>query len=289
MEWEIEVRFRPGAYDAHGHGVLAEVRDLGIAGVEAVESSRLFYLDTDAPAEAVERVAAELLTDPVVEQYALADGAPRPVRAGPHDPRPAVTVRRKPGVMDPVAGSTLQAAADMGVAVRRCATARRYYFTGEATRRDLETIARAVLANPVIEDVEIDGAAGSVFRDAPPYAFNLIHVPLTGADDAGLLDISKRGGLFLNLREMQAIRDHFQRLGRDPTDVELETLAQTWSEHCVHKTLKGKITFQGETIDNLLASTIARATEELARPWCVSVFQDNAGVIEFDGDQCVCF
>jgi len=290
MEWEIEVRFRPGAYDAHGHGVLAEVRDLGIAGVEAVESSRLFYLDTDAPREAVERLAADLLTDPIVEQYTLAGGDSRPDKpAGPHAPRPAVTVRRKPGVMDPVAGSTLQAAADMGVPVRRCATARRYTFTGEASRRDLETIARAVLANAVIEDVEIDGGAGSVFRDAPPYTYNLIHVPVTRADDAALADISRRGGLFLNLREMQAIRDHFQGLGRDPTDVELETLAQTWSEHCVHKTLKGKITFAGETIDNLLASTIARATKELDLPWCVSVFEDNAGVIEFDGDQCVCF
>jgi len=284
MEWHIEVRFRPEAYDAHGEAVLNEVRDLGLTAIDGVESSRRFVLDTDAPADAVARLAAELLTDPVVERYVLADGG----QATP-DPRPAVTVRRKAGVMDPVALSIVQAAADMDVPIRRCATERRYYFAGQPSPDDLRTVARAVLANPVIEDVAFDGPEGSVFRDAPPFDFRLVHVPLADADDAELLAISKRGGLFLNLDEMQAIRTHFRALGRDPTDVELETLAQTWSEHCVHKTLKGKITFEGETIDNLLASTIARATKELDRPWCVSVFEDNAGVVEFDGDQCVCF
>ena len=290
MEWQIEVRFRPGAYDAHGQEVLEEVRGLGLARIEAVEASRLFTLASDAPAEHVQRLAADLLTDPVVEQYALRGGAAGSAQpAGPDDARPAVTVRRKPGVMDPVALSTLQAARDMGIAVQRCATARKYYFAGDPTRQDLETAARAILANPVIEDVALDAPEGSVFRDAPPFAFRLVRVPVTDTDDEGLLAISRQGGLFLNLAEMQAIRDHFSRLGRDPTDVELETLAQTWSEHCVHKTLKGRVTFEGETIDNLLASTIARVTRELDRPWCVSVFEDNAGVVEFDGDVCVCF
>ena len=284
MEWKIEVRHRPGAYDAHGHEVLGQVHDLGLASVKAVESARLFHLDTAAPRDQVERVARDLLTDPVVERYILSGGAP-----GEADARPSVVVRRKPGVMDPVAMSTLQAAADMGIAVRRCATARKYYFAGKPTRRHLETIARSVLANPVIEDVTFDGGDESVFRDAPPYAFRLIRVALRDAGDEELLDISKRGGLFLNLAEMKAIQEHYRGVGEDPTDVELETLAQTWSEHCVHKTLKGLITFGDETIDNLLASTIARATKELAKPWCVSVFVDNAGVVEFDGETCVCF
>ncbi|MBM4018587.1 MAG: phosphoribosylformylglycinamidine synthase subunit PurL [Planctomycetes bacterium] len=291
MNWEIEVRFRPGARDVHGEGCLHEVRDLGLRRVEAIESARLFHLDTPAPPADVERIARELLTDPVVEHYRIADGG-RP----PSDGRPVVVVRRKPGVMDPVAISTLQAVADMGLAARRCATARKYYFSGRPTRGDLETAARAVLANCCIEDIEFSDEVAGVFRDAPPYRFRLITVPVREAGDGDLLRISREGGLFLNVREMRAIQEHFRALGRDPTDVELETLAQTWSEHCVHKTLKGLIRFtdhgaggQAETIDNLLASTIARATRELARPWCVSVFVDNSGVIEFDAGQCVCF
>lgn len=284
MDWQIEVKHGPGAYDAHGQDVLRQIRDLGITGVEAVEASRLFYLDTAATKADVERIARDLVTDPVVERYVLSDGA-----AAPADGRPAVIVRRKPGVMDPVANSTLQATADMGIDVHRCGTARKYYFQGDVSRGDLERIARGILANAVIEDVAFEEAEGSVFRDAPPYQFSLIRVPLREAGDEQLLEISKRGGLFLNLREMKTIQEHYREAEADPTDVELETLAQTWSEHCVHKTLKGLITFGGETVDNLLASTIVRATKELARPWCVSVFEDNAGVIEFDGDWCVCF
>ena len=69
----------------------------------------------------------------------------------------------------------------------------------------------------------------------------------------------------------------------------LETLAQTWSEHCVHKTFKAKFNYDGTTIDNLLKSTIIKATHELNKPWCLSVFEDNAGVIEFDEQWALCF
>ncbi|MFC1864813.1 phosphoribosylformylglycinamidine synthase subunit PurL, partial [Chloroflexota bacterium] len=89
--------------------------------------------------------------------------------------------------------------------------------------------------------------------------------------------------------ELQAIIAYFQQQGRNPIDAELETLAQTWSEHCVHKTFKGKISFGGMTIDNLLKSTVMKATEELDKPWCLSVFEDNAGVIDFDGRWALCF
>jgi phosphoribosylformylglycinamidine synthase II len=289
MAWEIEVQLTEHARDVHGEEVLHQIRDLGIRSVTAVESVRLFYLNTSVSSADVQRIAAELLTDPVVERYRLSDG-----KRKRKDPRPAVVVRRKPGVMDPVATSTLQAIADMDIPARRCRTARKYYFSGKPKRAELETIARAVLANPCIEDIAFKDDVSGVFRDAPPYRFQTIAVPLAEADDARLQKISREGGLFLNVREMRAIQEHFKSLGRDPTDVELETLAQTWSEHCVHKTLRGIIRFRrpgkrGETIDNLLKNTVFRATKELARPWCVSVFQDNAGVIDFDDNWCVCF
>jgi phosphoribosylformylglycinamidine synthase len=284
MIWEIEVRCRPGTRDGHGEDVLRQVRDLGLRSVKAVESSRLFYLETGADEAAVERIARELLADPVVEQYQIADGRPRAA-----DPRPVIVVRRKPGVMDPVAISTVQAIADMGLAAQRCRTARKYCFSGRPTRADLERIAWAVLANDCVEDVVLEDRLEGVFRDAPPYRFQVITVPLGEADDGRLLEISRAGGLFLNLAEMKAIQEHFRSLRRDPTDAELETLAQTWSEHCVHKTLRGLIRFGDQTIDNLLGSTIFRATKDLARPWCVSVFADGSGVIEFDDAWCVCF
>lgn len=109
------------------------------------------------------------------------------------------------------------------------------------------------------------------------------------AVDAGLLALSKKRQLALSLEEMRAVREYFKKQGREPTEVELETVAQTWSEHCIHKTFKGAIRSDGTRIDNLLRATIARVTKELRCRWCFSVFEDNAGIVDFKGDTAVAF
>ena len=93
---------------------------------------------------------------------------------------------------------------------------------------------------------------------------------------------------------MKAIQSYFDRLGRNPTDVELETIAQPWSEHCKHKTFSGVIEYEekgrgSRVYDNLLKSTIMKATQELDKPWCWSTFKDNAGIIAFDDEWGVAF
>jgi len=123
---------------------------------------------------------------------------------------------------------------------------------------------------------------------------NVETIPLRDASDSDLERISREGLLSLNLAEMQTIQTYFRQKDRDPTDVELETLAQTWSEHCVHKTFRGLIEYVENDrapviIDGLLKNTIAKATRELNRDWCVSVFVDNAGIIEFDGTYNIVF
>lgn len=114
-------------------------------------------------------------------------------------------------------------------------------------------------------------------------------INILGTGGRRLLNLSKKRRLFLNLQEMKAIKEHFAKLGRAPTEVELETLAQTWSEHCAHKTFRGVILTEKGKIDNLLKSTVARVTKELALPWCFSVFEDNAGIVDFEGDIAVAF
>ena len=120
------------------------------------------------------------------------------------------------------------------------------------------------------------------------YKFKLEKIDIAGMDDKALMELSK-GRFWLNIQEMRIIQDYFKKLGRQPTDVELETLAQTWSEHCIHKTFKAKITLGKKAIDNLMKSTVMKVTQELNKPWCLSVFKDNAGVIDFDGRYAVCF
>ncbi len=117
----------------------------------------------------------------------------------------------------------------------------------------------------------------------------MVEIEILAANDDKLLKISLEGQLSLNLGEMQRIKEYYQVAERNPTDIELETLAQTWSEHCFHKTFKGKILMGQDRIENLLKMTVAKVTRELDTEWCFSVFEDNAGIVDFEDDIAVAF
>jgi phosphoribosylformylglycinamidine synthase len=122
---------------------------------------------------------------------------------------------------------------------------------------------------------------GSVYirRKTP---FSLFEVNILEASDQQLLEVSRELGIGLILQEMKSIQKYFRRKGRNPTDAELQTIGQTWSEHCFHKTFKGKIKFDEKEIDSLFRTYIAKATNEIKPRWCFSIFEDNAGIIRFD-------
>jgi phosphoribosylformylglycinamidine synthase II len=109
----------------------------------------------------------------------------------------------------------------------------------------------------------------------------LFEINVLLASDQQLLEISRELGIGLSLKEMKAVQTYFRRERRNPTDVELQTIGQTWSEHCFHKTFKGKIKMNGRQIDSLFKTYIARATTKISPRWCFSVFEDNAGIVEF--------
>ena len=123
-----------------------------------------------------------------------------------------------------------------------------------------------------------------VKRDVP---FELVEIDLQDTDDKQLMQISRELGIALNLNEMKLVQNYFSRKNRNPTDVELQTIGQTWSEHCYHKTFKGDITTPEGEIRSLFKTYIAKATKELAPSWCVSVFEDNAGIVEFEGNHVI--
>ncbi len=102
------------------------------------------------------------------------------------------------------------------------------------------------------------------------------------ATDEQLSEINSELALGFSLAELKEIQNYFITEKRNPTDVELQTIAQTWSEHCCHKTFKGKINLDGKEIDSLFKTYIAKATKQIRAPWCVSVFEDNAGIVKFD-------
>ncbi len=174
-------------------------------------------------------------------------------------------------------------------------TGRRYLLPVGVSDQDARRIASG-LAHPVVERAVLTRAGeapGSAMAAAfmPPAAPDgaVETVPLLGLTGQQLLDVSRARTLALPVEDLLAIQSHFGELGRDPTDAELETIAQTWSEHCAHRTFKATVDHREPgcapvKIEGLLKTFIMTATDAVARPWVLSAFKDNAGVIAFDDD-----
>ena len=297
MLWEVEIS--PLGRDGERERVCDEFDLLTHAnrgGGLVTRSSRGYLLRGDAltAADAV-RFAADLLADPLVEAATVR-------AAGAELPDAATTVLLKPGVTDPAAESVRAAAADLDVPVDAVRTFRRYYGPRHADPADRDLLRRKVLANAAIEQVVDGPATAAHLGGARKYEFRLVTVKLAGLNDGKLVKLSQVGQLALTAEEMRAVQAHFAGLGRDPTDCELETVAQTWSEHCSHKTLKGAIEYTETLPDgttttrhyaNMLKETVFAATVEVRAAlgpadWCVSVFADNAGVVAFTDDFHLC-
>ncbi|HEX4822748.1 MAG TPA: AIR synthase-related protein [Candidatus Polarisedimenticolaceae bacterium] len=302
MVHRLEIASRPGLADPRGAALVRAARAfLGLT-LRAARTRDVYRIDAALSDEEAARVLHEFV-DPVAQRGSL----------GRHDDGAfdvAVTVGFKPGVTDPVGKSARVCIEDtLGRRLREgeaVYTSTMVLLDG-AGIEDARRIATGILANPVIQTIEV--AAYEAWRSAPPdltvpkvaeHARPPVRrVPLHGSDDE-LLAVSKERLLALTLPEMRALRDHFRDaasdpgrtaagLGADPTDVEVECVAQTWSEHCKHKIFNATITYHEpgktpEKIPSLFATYIRGATKTIASPWLVSVFHDNAGVVAFDDE-----
>ncbi len=110
----------------------------------------------------------------------------------------------------------------------------------------------------------------------------VLEIKTAKATTPQLEEINRELALNFSPQELKNIQNYFKTAKRNPTDVELQTISQTWSEHCYHKTFKGKIQINGKTIESLFKTYIAKATLQIKAPWCFSVFEDNAGIVKFD-------
>jgi phosphoribosylformylglycinamidine synthase len=293
----IEVAAQEGRADVAADSLRRDAASIGIR-LSAVRASHVYLIEAALDAEQVDAIRARLLTDPVTEVSAV--GAP----PAPFGAAATIEVHPLPGVMDPVAQTVREAIRELTGVEARVATGWRYDLAGPGlTRGEAERLASRFLANPVIHRIHHGPYHPASFPVGAPHDRPMRSVPLVGLGDEGLARLSREAHLFLSLEEMRAIQSHYRGLGRDPREIELETLAQTWSEHCVHKTLKSTVTYRerpGEsagrgagaegsarpaparigwegraghtvnadgtvTIANLLRSTIAAATHELIR------------------------
>jgi len=284
--WRFEVVNKAGFADVHGRAVLEDIRELGIGAAEAVVSARVFLIEGDFDEAFAHRIGAELLADPVCEDFIIGRSE-APAGAS------VVEVHLKSGVTDPVAESVMTAIGDMGMPAEHVRTAKKYFLLGSMSNEQVEMIAKKLLANDCIEDVVYGSEGEPPSPHTQPYELQLKMLEIRELSDEQLVELSKSRDLFLDVTEMRQIQQYYRNIGREPSDIELECIAQTWSEHCVHKTLKSSVDMDhdGKMIhfDNLLKDTIFKATKDLNKDWCISVFADNAGVVKFDDEDAVCF
>ncbi|MFN9914686.1 MAG: phosphoribosylformylglycinamidine synthase subunit PurS, partial [Pirellulaceae bacterium] len=298
--WEINIHPAEGQPDLMGQQVVNDARTLGLTSSLRVRAAHGYLIQGELDHDQAMLAARRLLVDSVTETFRLAPVGDAELQLPPCPDAPAETVLqvfRKPGVMDPTANSTLQALRDLNLNVEAVRTIRKYWISDIASL-DLERLTQKVLANASIEQVVVGPLSLREIQVGHPYHFQKVVVPIRGLDDRSLEKLSREGQLYFSLPEMKTIQAHYAKMEREPSDIELETIAQTWSEHCSHKTLGGRIEYRDEhgtrQFQSMLKETIFAATTKVRQAlgdevWCVSVFKDNAGVVTFDDEYHVVF
>lgn len=270
--------------------LVADAHALGITSLAHIEKHDLYFVRGVLSSGDLHRLAAELLTDPVTQTCSWRNGS------SPQETQ-VIEVALRPGVTDPVAHEIVRAAHALGLTqVSAAATGQRYTLIGinnhPLTAAELRTLARRLLANDVIQHFAL-GEIEPSFMPADRTAASsgtVETIPITELTDAELLTLSQERRAALDLNEMRAVQSYYRSIGREATDVEFEMLAQTWSEHCVHKTFKAKIELSPPSahsptqINGLLNTFLRAATREINAPWVRSAFVDNAGILDFDDD-----
>ena len=304
MNYRIEISPLRKWRDSRGEGVKKQISDFLKLKTEEVRTRDVYTICADITEQEAVRAAADL-SNPVLQRGVVGES-----RLAENELCDwLISVGFKPGVTDNVGRSAHQAIGDI---VGRKLRDDEYVFSSveymlygkTLARHDAEHIAKDLLANELIESVSVFSGRDLVKGIPPNLPFvtssegGCVREYNLEVGDAELMDISRKGILALSLDEMKVIQQYFRDasgrekygLKKNPTDVELEVLAQTWSEHCKHKIFDAEINYEDlesgktEKIVSCYKTFIKKSTHEIGEQvnWLVSVFHDNAGVIAFN-------
>src|SRR5215216_6091733 len=279
--------------DPRNGGYLSDAQAIGFQHLQSIQVQDLYFIEGQLSQEELPQLALNLLSDPVTQIAEWTElpfvGSPMGrAFSTPEVDAVIVEVALRPGVTDSVAEQLVRAAHELNLyGVHRAATGQRFILCFDENTDYIsaaQSITKSLLANNVIQHWMIGEIIPSFPQEVESNGTVEI-IPVRKLSDDQLLTLSKERRAALDLAEMQAIQNYFIKEGRDPTDVEFETIAQTWSEHCVHKTFKAKITkANGQVIDSLIKTYLKSATDKINAPWVISAFVDNAGIIDFDDE-----
>ena len=210
------------------------------------------------------------------------------------------TLGLRPGVTDNSGRMAREALALVGLSAHVASGQIFFIFDEEMSREDVAQLAREEWGNELIHTITVESWEEFTSSNRfvhPPFPLVNIEEGEGGGEvelislevgEDQLMALSQKHHWALTLEEMKAIRDDYRSQNREtlPTDVELEIIAQTWSEHCKHKIFAGDVTFEGKKIHGLFKTFIQGATEHIMKerqlPWAISLFKDNAGIVRFD-------
>ena len=302
----IQLLLKPGQHDGEGQRVAeAAQRHLGLS-TGRVQSTALYTVRYPLSGEQLRDFATHCLQDPVLHDVALDE-----FRHG-SEYKSYILVAKLPGVTDDEGISAQNALGDflnqpLDTHTQHIFSKRLYFLEHELPESSLRRLAEDLLGNKMINRFEVGPIAQ--IRDYTPRpgggAESITDlVRLVGLSDEELVKLSKGNLYALNLEEMRAVRDHYTSIAeerqaagmpQDPTDCELEIIAQTWSEHCKHKEFSAVIKYKdadtGEEfeVDSLFKTYIKDATSEVDRQlrangndWLIKVFSDNAGAVRIN-------
>ena len=283
-EWALAIG--PGHQRSNADDpIITTAATFGIS-VDDVTEYRIAHIRGDLDESQVAMIASMLLVDPV-------NGWSKPAAELTHDGELVIETGLRPGVTDREGAELARASAQIGNPLEGATIGRRFVIEASPalTTEQVEQLAHRVLHNDVIERWSRGAnslAAG--FVEVQPATPDTEILAVVDVSDDDLQAITDGRRLGLNLVEMQAVRAHFAAIGRNPTDAEIETIAQTWSEHCAHKTFSATIDVTNEAgevveqVDGLLNQFLRAATNEIDAPWVHSAFVDNAGLVRFDDE-----
>ena len=270
---EIRVGLKEGG--AEGEKLKTQFAELGIPDAQDVRAATVFRFEGITPEEA-ELLAREALTDPIMQRAVvngeLFEGDTKKLEIGDQ-------LR----YINPIS-ATLQRAADiLGIHPLAASISREYYIRGDVS--DEQLVAAGNKLAKRVEEIIYEKPETLIISGIPAPVET---IPITGLSNKELSKLCEKWRIFLNIEEMNVIQGFYRNIGREPTDVELKMIDQTWSEHSGHKTFKGKlIDEQGNEKEPLIKRIRRTAEKYFERVGVVTAFKDNAGGIRFYDGQAI--
>lgn len=275
--------------------IVRNAQRIGLKKVCAVHESDMYFVRGNIAPGELDLLGRFLFSDPVLTTFS--------VEQLPSKPEPNaqyIEVGFHVGVTDSVAEEIVRAARELGITgIDAAATGKRYTVLCSDNllleNIELARLAEKVLVNPVVQRYAI-GPMMPAFPEesAPRIPVELFNIHEMNDEELSALNLRQRSAL--SMEELHVIRDYFRAQKRPCSDAEYEMIAQTWSEHCIHKTFKANIRVEGgkadglpQVVDNILLTYIKSATDAISASWVVSAFKDNAGILAFDDEHEISF